>query len=159
MLGGRYLMDTCSLSGLADHSAGGLPGVGRSAAGRATAGREVEASTGTATSSIRRSVTCVSPFRVGRGPRAGSDTSFHGHTGGINHSMASRLGCPWPMIFPSRFTRYPRTETILPGTGSIEAGKERRSKFNFSQPFPPEKPGSLGFVRTPPRYTPLGKET
>src|SRR5262249_47176507 len=92
----------------------------------------------------------------GRGPRAGSDTSFHGHIGGINHSMASRLGCPWPMIFPSRSTRYPRTEIILPGTGSIEPGNERRSNSSFSQPLPQKWPGSLESVKRPARYAPRG---
>src|SRR5690348_12852357 len=106
MLGGTYLiMGQDAFKGLADDSDGGLHGLGRNAAACAAAGREAAAESGIATSSIRRRVTWASPFSVGRGPRAGSATSFHGHRGGISHSMASRLGCPWPMIFPSRSTR------------------------------------------------------
>src|SRR5262250_345965 len=61
---------------------------------------------GTMKSSITRSITLVSPFRVGRGPRAGRVRTFHGHSGGSIHSTTSRVAWPWPMILPSRSTLY-----------------------------------------------------
>src|SRR5690349_170030 len=47
-------------------------------------------------SSINRSSSDSSPFKAGRGPRIGSETTFHGHNNGIIHSATSRFGCPFP---------------------------------------------------------------
>ena len=79
-------------AGSADHSSGGFHGVARNGTDCTAAGREAAAAGGTSTSSMRRRITSVSPFSVGRGPRTDSDTTFQGHSGGIIHSMASRLG-------------------------------------------------------------------
>ena len=76
--------------GLSDQSVGALH-VFRSAEAAAV-GRQLAAASGTTTSSISRKVTSVSSFNSGRGPRAGSVRSFHGQSGGINHSIASRFG-------------------------------------------------------------------
>src|SRR5215472_17035863 len=90
MLGGRYLiLGRDRAAGIADHSAGGLHSLSLHAVDCAAAGRKAALAGGTSTSSSKRRVTAVSPFRVGRGPRAGNDTTFHGHSGGIDHSMAS----------------------------------------------------------------------
>jgi hypothetical protein len=62
-------------------------------------------SAGMVTSSIRRKVTATSPFKAGRGPRAGKVSTFQGQSGGNIHSTVSRVAWPWPMIFPSRLTR------------------------------------------------------
>src|SRR5258708_27537235 len=96
--------------GLSDHSVGALH-VFRSVEAAAV-GRQLAPVSGTTTSSIKRKVTSVSPLSSGRGPRAGSVRTFHGQSGGINHSIASRFGCPWPINLPSLSTRYPRTATI-----------------------------------------------
>src|SRR5260370_36117984 len=68
---------------------------------------------GTVTSSMRRKVTATSPFRVGRGPRAGKVSTFQGHNGGNIHSTVARGGWPWPIPLPSRSTLYPQTVHTL----------------------------------------------
>src|SRR6266403_5280950 len=55
---------------------------------------------GTTMSSIKRSCIGSSPFRAGRGPRAGRVNTFQGHSGGIIHSTTSRVACPLPLISP-----------------------------------------------------------
>src|SRR6266478_188217 len=55
---------------------------------------------GTTMSSIKRSCIGSSPFRAGRGPRAGSVNTFQGHSGGIIHSTTSRVACPLPLMSP-----------------------------------------------------------
>src|SRR5579862_186527 len=59
---------------------------------------------GTTMSSINLRVTCSSPFIVGRGPRAGSIMTFHGHNGGSIHSATSRLAWPLPTTSPALST-------------------------------------------------------
>src|SRR5215831_20779146 len=71
------------------------------------------AESGTITSSIKRSVTLVSPLSLGRGPRFASVSIFHGHSGGSIHSTMSRLAWPLPMIFPSLSTLYPPLTAII----------------------------------------------
>src|SRR6266851_5647657 len=139
---------------LSGHPVGALH-VFRSAEAPAV-GRQLAAASGTTTSSIRRKVTSVSPFSSGRGPLAGSVRTFHGQSGGINHSTASRLGCPWPIILPSLSTRYPRTATILPGTGRAISDKEMWSNSSFNHPLPKKWPGSFSAARRPARYAPRG---
>ncbi len=64
-------------------------------------------------SSIKRMVIVSSPFSVGRGPRTGSVTTFHGHSGGIIHSTTSRFACPLPLL--RKLSSAPATELHIGG--------------------------------------------
>src|SRR5215831_11909394 len=68
-------------------------------------------------SSINRNSSGSSPFNVGRGPRLGKETSFHGHNNGIIHSATSRFACPLPSISPFLSTLH------------AAAGKQHSSKL------------------------------
>jgi len=52
------------------------------------------------TSSINRIVSVSSPFNVGRGPRAGSINTFHGHSGGIHPLQLRGASRSFPFDIP-----------------------------------------------------------
>src|SRR5260370_42482696 len=96
---------------------------------------------GTVTSSMRRKVTATSPFRVGRGPRAGKVSTFQGHNGGNIHSTVSRVAWPWPITLPSRSTLYPRTAITFAERGKSVSAKPMLSNASCNQPLPTKWPG------------------
>src|SRR5258708_33729761 len=56
---------------------------------------------GTTMASIKRSCIGSSPFRAGRGPRAGRVNTFQGHSGRNIHSSTARAAGPLPLYSPA----------------------------------------------------------